>query len=323
MIDLFEPLYFAQSPARQRFKKALGQANHFTITILVGLSAIESGLITDIPEYLHAAWSPDDPVVSAKRSASYALESIVVRATDALDTYLAECRSWPSLFQQDRLRNAVDRSEGRALPRLRAVIRESLWLTPVASGLVKTMFAWRNKIVHSRADTSVDDSTRVSLAACASLIADRYHSLDVNLLFEHFDARRSPALKEAASFVRATQDFVEEVDRGYLTRLDWKTYLLEAIASETRTLGIDAAERARLRKKRVSAIWGRDKERRSAAILGALRSLGFSQVQRSDDWPLAILSVDDFDALRMLSVKEAYEQVDRLSQNPDSTSSNQ
>lgn len=179
------------------------------------------------------------------------------------------------------------------------------------------MFAWRNKIVHSRADTSVDDATRISLAACASLIADRYLSLDVNLLFQHFDARHSPALKEAAGFVRATHDFVEEVDSGYLTRLDWKTYLLEAIASETRVAGVDAAGRAQLRKKRVSAIWGRDKERRSAAILGALRSLGFSPVRRSDEWPSATLSVDDFESLQMLSVKEAYEQLDQLSRNAD------
>jgi len=52
-------LYLNESHPRSHFKKLLGQANHFIITVLVGLDAIERKIVTKAPAELHAVWSPN------------------------------------------------------------------------------------------------------------------------------------------------------------------------------------------------------------------------------------------------------------------------
>jgi len=51
-------LFLNQSKARTVFKKLLGNANHLIITALVGLDAVEKGIVSGIPADMHAVWSP-------------------------------------------------------------------------------------------------------------------------------------------------------------------------------------------------------------------------------------------------------------------------
>ena len=79
----------AETPARIRFKRSFGQANHFLVTIIVGLNSIKNSdhmLPSDLP----AAWDPQDARRSAERSEAFAIQGTSVFLVTALDQYLSE-----------------------------------------------------------------------------------------------------------------------------------------------------------------------------------------------------------------------------------------
>ena len=55
-----------RTPARRVFKQNLGQANHFLVTLLVGLDAVERG--AEPPAALNARWNPRSRTESVQRS---------------------------------------------------------------------------------------------------------------------------------------------------------------------------------------------------------------------------------------------------------------
>src|SRR4051812_34804217 len=101
------PAYLAKSNARRKFKSLLGHANQLIITAMVGLDAIERGIVTQIPADLNAAWSPKDAIASAKRSRRLILDMALVRAVDALDVYVRSSNRKPYLFQSTDLRASL------------------------------------------------------------------------------------------------------------------------------------------------------------------------------------------------------------------------
>ena len=82
------PAYLNVSKARRTFKEVLGQANHLLVTALVGLDAIERGIVTRAPAELHAVWSPKPAKASARRSRRLLRDMALVRSVAALDLYL-------------------------------------------------------------------------------------------------------------------------------------------------------------------------------------------------------------------------------------------
>src|SRR4051794_38354746 len=106
--------YLNESRGRGRFKDLLGQANHLIVTTLVGLDAVENGLVTSPPADLHASWSPKHPVNSARRARRLVLDMVLVRAVDAVDVYLRMARRLPSLIQEEGLQSGID-GAGRSI----------------------------------------------------------------------------------------------------------------------------------------------------------------------------------------------------------------
>lgn len=98
--------FLNESRGRRRFKDLLGQANHLIVTSLVGLDGVEQGLVTTPPLDLHAAWSPKDPIISARRARRLLLDMVLVRAVDSVDVYsssLSRPRApWGSLLPNQR-----------------------------------------------------------------------------------------------------------------------------------------------------------------------------------------------------------------------------
>ena len=80
-----------RTQARAAFKELLGHANHFLITILVGLNGVKCGTVKHDDEF-RAAWNPRDAKASAERSRLFALDLALVRAVDSLATYMVRCR---------------------------------------------------------------------------------------------------------------------------------------------------------------------------------------------------------------------------------------
>ena len=144
------------SPARRAFKKLLGGVNHLIITTLVGLDAIERGIVTTIPKELHAAWSPKDPVASAQRSRRLILDMALVRAIDAFDVYIRNSMRKPFLVQDIALRIEIDRAKISIFKKFLALEKHYPRIDPVLSALVATMLSWRNRSAHVEADDEVE-----------------------------------------------------------------------------------------------------------------------------------------------------------------------
>ena len=85
------------SRAFRKFKTEMGQANHFLITIMIGLDAVEDG--AQKRESFNANWNPKDVTASVVRSKHYAIKSSLAWAVDNLDMYLRLCNREPRLLQ--------------------------------------------------------------------------------------------------------------------------------------------------------------------------------------------------------------------------------
>lgn len=293
-------LYLNESQGRRHFKNLLGQANHLIITALVGLDAVEKGLVTGPPTGLHAAWSPQNPVNSARRARRLILDMVLVRAVDSLDIYIRKARRLPGLIQSTALRDSID-GAGRSVMRKVSALEDQYGdLEPVAFALALVMIAWRNKSAHEEADTTVDNRHREILHQNTGAIAAEYRGLNVDRLLDGFDSG-DPTFKECASLISATQRFIQTLEKLLLRELDAEQYLRELVWKTPLELtGDDAAS---FRKQRIQSVWGRDAADRTRAVVRHLRQYGITDTRRHE---CAIFPCAVVDHLCELSPSEVY-----------------
>ena len=70
------------SRAFRKFKTEMGQANHFLITIMIGLDAVEDG--AEKRESFKTTWNPRNRTNSVVRSKAYAIKSALAWTVDNL-----------------------------------------------------------------------------------------------------------------------------------------------------------------------------------------------------------------------------------------------
>lgn len=269
-------LYLNSSHARRTFKLLLGNANHLIITALVGLDAVERRVITEIPDGIHAAWTPKDPVASARRSRRLLLDMALIRAVDALDIYIKHSNRKPFLIEDVELRNRID-GEGRSIFwKFTAITDYHNCLDPVLCALIKAMIAWRNKSAHEEADIELDNSVKAILQDNDKRISTEYRGLDSKRLISGFENNRPPTFKEIASFIKATQDFVKAVDAVQLRACQPERYLKEHIWEVTGGSRAKSRTTEAHRKEHFQSVWGRDASERVGAVVRFLRATGLS-----------------------------------------------
>jgi hypothetical protein len=258
------PLFLNESRARRHFKDVLGNANHLIITILVGLFAVEQRIISTAPAELRAAWNPKDPTASANRSRVMMLQMSLVRATDALDVYLAFARRKPALIQRPLHQQAIDSAEQSVLRKFTAMKDPCLLSAPVITALVEVMIAWRNRQVHSLADNEVSTETWETLRKNEAWIKGEFRGMEIGRLFSDFSKDTPPSFKEIASFIRATQEAVRIMDAHLLRNLEPKIFLKELI-EEYSLKGHTSGDRDDFRKKTDTKHLGTRRQRPKAA----------------------------------------------------------
>ena len=188
------PLYCSTSRARRNFKKLLGNANHKIITALVGLDAIERGIVTRVPEELHTAWSPRNPIDSARRSRILILEMTLVRCVDALDMYIRESIRKPTLIQSPELQSSLDKCGRSVFEKFRAVDNHFGSLDEVLSSLIALMIVWRNRRVHSDTNINLENDDERTIRENNSSIGARFRGLDANLLLNRYKQNKGPQI---------------------------------------------------------------------------------------------------------------------------------
>lgn len=257
--------------ARKVFKGLLGQANHFLITILVGLNGVRNGTAR-LDEEFRTSWNPRDVKRSAERSRSFVLDLALIRAIDALDLYMMLSRRKPCALTSHEFMQCMDRTGQKISKRLDVFTK---FLPPLAQeqfAFLKLAIDWRNRLVHSLAGENLENSYEEVFLSRAESLRTEHSGLDVNELLTRYKARESPSFKDAASVIRLSHNAVSHFDAHLLSGLDIERYVREAIRIElTDSSNTDAGL-----KRACTKIWGNPDKRRAKAIR-ALRFVGVHQ----------------------------------------------
>jgi hypothetical protein len=288
------PFYLNKSEACQIFKGLIGNANHLVITAMVGLDAIERGIVTRIPDELHAAWSPIDPVVSAKRSRRMLLDMALVRSVDSLDVYIRTSMRKPSLIQEGVLRVEVDRAQQSIFGKFLALEKHNKTIDPILCSLVSLMIAWRNKAAHAEADKDVPEQHQKIIRSNASEIASRFRGLDSEILLSGYSGDRHPHFKEIASFINATNHFVEDLERALFSSMDVERFLKDLVWAAVSKPSDDASDNNQARMKGLQSVWGKDSSKKGRTVERFLEHQGLSKSKvTKEDRVMPCVTFDD------------------------------
>ena len=216
------------SSSRRYFKKRLGQANHFLITILVGLDGIIKDDITLSPEF-STSWNPKNKENSAKRSAKFALNSALAWAIDNLDAYFIMCHQKPTLFEDQTLIDDMSKAGRHIHDKFIAIYRylerkgaESI--KPYAA-LVGLAIQWRNNTTHFGAENKLDTKVLDGLKHNNVWYKDNFRGLDIIESLNSFDDNKDPSFKEVTSMIAAIHKFVEIADEVFVKNIDVNRYI--------------------------------------------------------------------------------------------------
>ena len=213
-----------RTEARSVFKQLLGQANHFLITILIGLQGIRDGRVTPDEEF-RTSWNPQSAKDSADRSRAFALDLALVRAVDALDAYMMRANRKPFAISAPAFRSAMDGTGQSVSKRLEVFQTHAFSLSSEHSGLLNLGIAWRNRRVHSLSDNDITSEQRNCLTLKDSELRRDYAGLAIVSMLKRFDASESPHFKEAAAVIRAVQNAVQYFDSQLLQNITLEDYL--------------------------------------------------------------------------------------------------
>lgn len=219
-----------KSYALKRFKEEIGQANHFLITILIGLDGVKSGEVVKNDEF-DVAWNPKDVVASASRSRIYTIKSSLVWVVDCLDMYLRLCNRKPRLLSEE-LSNKFNGTGHRVYEKYK-LISDEYAVNDIDKAVVDLMICWRNRMVHFDADNDISRESRNILTTCINEdeTTQRIH-LDINQMLNSFDKNECPKFKEMAFMISRTISFVESIDKILLDRADVLTVLRDVLCNE-------------------------------------------------------------------------------------------
>ena len=210
--------------ARAAFKDLLGQANHFLITLLVGLGAVSDGT-AKLDEEFRTSWNPRDAKKSAERSRQFALDLALVRAVDALDIYMMQARREPTALPSPQFASAMDETRQSVSKRLETF---STFLNPLAVQqrlFLKLAIDWRNRRVHSLAADTLTKAEQNELLTHSAKLKEEHRGLDVKELIARYRVNEAPSFKDAASVIGLTQTAVEHFDGQLLAGLEIESYL--------------------------------------------------------------------------------------------------
>lgn len=257
--------------SRRHFKKLAGQNNHFLITILIGLNAVEKIEVDRAPEF-STSWNPKDPKISARRSREYSQRSLLSWTTDAVDAYIRDVGgelpgSIPNAMYKEIDGNGKQKDVGLG-ERIGKLGREHS-VDAINTAMVELSIVWRNRIVHSRGTNKLSAATSSILRKNDDVIAERFQGLDIARALSAVKGTppANPSFKETTSMVRAAQLFIQDLDASILSRVDLDEHL-------RRTIGDYLTEDAANAKARAGNLWTRRPEKIVTAIAQIAQNFG-------------------------------------------------
>ena len=216
------------SVAQRQFKKRIGQANHFLITILIGLDEVSKGKVKK-PDTLDVRWDPKDVKASAARSRAYALNSSLAWIIDNFDSYVQNCKRKPCLIEDKQLSEDLDSADRRVNDKFKVFFNrykpnEELRLY---GALVALGIQWRNVTTHSEANNVLDDEYEKILLDNKKWYNENFCHLDIDKTLDSFRSHKNPTLKETTSIIKAVLRFVEQIDAELIKAIQDERFLSE------------------------------------------------------------------------------------------------
>lgn len=225
-----ERMEITKSFALKKFKNEIGQANHFLITILIGLDGVKSEKVVKNVEF-DAAWNPKDVVASANRSRVYTIKASLAWVVDCLDMYLRLCNRKPRLLSEE-LCDKFNATHHSVYQKYK-LISDEYTISDIDKATVDLLICWRNRMIHFDADNDILEKSRDVLTTIKDEdeIINKTH-MDIEQLLDSFDKKECPKFKEMAFMIKRTILFVESIDKILLDRLDVLSFLDDMLCSE-------------------------------------------------------------------------------------------
>ena len=201
----------------------MGQANHFLITIMIGLDAVEDG--AEKRESFKTTWNPQNRTNSVVRSKKYAIKSALAWTVDNLDMYLRLCNREPRLYHEEESLK-IAKTKHSVYNKFDCVIRNHPELAVSKFAYVDLLICWRNNSVHFDAENKLmpESINYFRNIPEDDVVTNTYH-LDVDQMWERFNRRECPTFKEAATLISMTIHFVEELDSILLRDIEQYQFL--------------------------------------------------------------------------------------------------
>lgn len=212
-----------KSWAFSKFKAETGQANHFLITIMIGLDAVEDG--AQKRKAFKTTWNPQDVTASVKRSKSYAIKSALAWTVDNLDMYLRLCNRLPRLYSDEESLE-IAKTDNSVYKKFACVINNHRELTAAQFAYVDLLICWRNNMVHFDAENQMMHQSLKYFRHIppTDIVTNKYH-LDVDKMLDCFQQGGYPTFKEAATLISMTIHFVEKLDQILLQNIEQYRFL--------------------------------------------------------------------------------------------------
>lgn len=192
------------SPALKRLLDDIGKASFYLNTIVVGLDAVEHG--HKKPASLDIMWEPADPKLAARMARHFAVEAFMVRASEALSTFIKAYAALPR-FTSIKAKWTKDTGLAEKVDDLGStLIGRSDYLISAAVVLI----LWRNRIVHN-GSFSLSQKHEKILKDRSKEIHASYRNLDISLLLNHARDSR-PTLKDVSCLIAMTINLARMMD---------------------------------------------------------------------------------------------------------------
>jgi hypothetical protein len=208
----------------------IGKASFYLNTIVVGLDAVEHG--HKKPEALDIKWEPADPKSAARMARHFAVEAIMVRASEALSAFIKAYSALPR-FASITSRWNKDTGLAEKVDDLGSELLGSQ--NYLVAGAVVLVF-WRNRIVHNGRFSPPPKHLSI-LKTEARAIHDAYRNLDVSMLLDHARDGR-PTLKDVSCLIAMTINLARGMDE-----LVYKSFVKEDVVAWITHLGLEPAIR--------------------------------------------------------------------------------
>lgn len=134
--------------------------------------------------------------------------------------YLRTCNEKPKLITDTALENTFNGND-RSVYRNFFSISKFFSVSNLNTAMVDLLICWRNKLVHYKADNNIKNESRIILKENKGIILEKHNGLDIENTLKSFDKKGEiPTFKEITSLIKATIDFVYEIDKKLIERID-------------------------------------------------------------------------------------------------------